>query len=279
MPDINLIPHPLTGTPFGAALDLCLIVAVVTYLASLVTRNYAWIDRRWEVVPPVCCLIVAAAADFESARLNLMTALVIAWSLRLAHTCWRKGGHWKGDYRWTYIRLQMHPISFVIYHMVFVALGHICLIWLFTAPLHQAWLERNTPLNGIDLAAAVLFLAFFIGEAVADQQMWAFQQDKKRRNIAGEEGMQPFMNTGLWRYCRHPNYLCELGMWWVFYLFSVAASGQWVNWTGLGFVLLTAVFVGSVRLTESISAERYPSYRDYQASTPALIPGPRLRRR
>ena len=66
-------------------------------------------------------------------------------------------------------------------------------------------------------------------------------------------------------------------MWWVFYLFSVAASGEWINWTGLGFLLLTPVFTGSIRLTESISAERYPSYAEYRAATPCLIPG--LRRR
>ena len=81
------------------------------------------------------------------------------------------------------------------------------------------------------------------------------------------------MNTGLFRYSRHPNYLCELGMWWVFYLFAVAASGQWIHWTGAGFVALTALFVGSIRLSESISAQKYPSYRDYQASVPCIIPG------
>ena len=34
MSDINLVPHPLTGTPFGAALDLCLIVAAAVLLAD-----------------------------------------------------------------------------------------------------------------------------------------------------------------------------------------------------------------------------------------------------
>ena len=275
------LTHPLTGTPFGVALDLCLIFAALTWLAAVITREYAWIERRWEVVPPICCLIVAAAADFESARLNLMTVLVTVWSLRLSHNIHRKGGFRKGggDYRWDFVRRQMGRVGWAIYHATFMLWGQMLVIWLFTAPVHQAWLWRDASLNWLDAAATVLFLAFLIGETVADGQMWAFQQDKKRRLAAGEDVAQPFINTGLWRYCRHPSWFCELGMWWVFYLFAVAASGQWVHWTGLGFIVLTGIFAGSIRTTEAISVERYPSYRDYQATTPGIIPALRLRRR
>lgn len=84
--------------------------------------------------------------------------------------------------------------------------------WLFTAPIHGAW-GADAPLNGLDIAAAALFVAFLVGQTVADGQMWAFQQDKKCRIAAGEEVAQPFMNAGLFRYSRHPGYLCELGMW------------------------------------------------------------------
>ena len=71
MPDINLIPHPLTGTPFGAALDLCVILGALCWLAAVVTREYSWVDRLWSICPTVFCLIVAAGADFQSARVNL----------------------------------------------------------------------------------------------------------------------------------------------------------------------------------------------------------------
>jgi steroid 5-alpha reductase family enzyme len=39
-------------------------------------------------------------------------------------------------------------------------------------------------------------------------------------------------------------------------------------------VLLTLLFVGSTRFTESISAARYPEYAAYQARTSALVPRP-----
>ena len=46
--------------------------------------------------------------------------------------------------------------------------------------------------------------------------------------------------------------------------------------TVLDLIALTLVFFGSTRLGESISLSRYPSYRDYQASVPRLIPFTRI---
>ena len=64
--------------------------------------------------------------------------------------------------------------------------------------------------------------------------------------------------------------------WWCFLLFAVAASGQWLHWTGIGCLLVTLQIVGSIGPTEAISAARYPDYRAYQAATPMLAPFLRL---
>ena len=127
-------------------------------------------------------------------------------------------------------------------------------------------------MNFLDAIAIALFVVLLVIEVINDEHMWAFQQDKKRKIKAGEPVTQPFVTSGFFKYCRHPSYFCEMGMWHVFYLFGLAATGQWLLWTGLEFISLTLVFVGSTRLTASISLDRYPSYRDYQTSTPRLIP-------
>ena len=280
MTALNFFDHPLTGTPFGFALDLCVILAVAVWLLSVLTRDYSLVDTLWTLLPPVYCLIVAAHEDFGSVRVNIMTALVVAWSARLTFNHARKGGLRlrNMDYRWLYTREKLGRVGFQVLNITFIAPGQMLLIWLFTSPVHQAWLGQETPLGWLDILAVGLFLVLLIGEAVSDEQMWRFQQEKKKRLADGEPVTEPFMDTGLFRYSRHPSYFCELGMWWVFYLFAVAASGQWLNWTGLGVILLTALLAGSIRLTESISAGKYPGYRDYQAVTPVLIPLPRRRR-
>ena len=114
MPDLNLLPHPLIGTPFGAALDLCLILAALVWLASVVTRERYWVDRLWSLCPPAYCVLVAASLDFASPRVNVMTVLVLLWGARLTFNLARKGGYRPGgeDYRWAVVRDRTNPWPF-----------------------------------------------------------------------------------------------------------------------------------------------------------------------
>ena len=109
------------------------------------------------------------------------------------------------------------------------------------------------------------------GETVADQQQWNFQRWKR---AAGPDARPRFVQTGLFRYSRHPNFFFEQAQWWVFVGFAASAAGSLWQPTVLGAVLLTLLFIGSTRFTESISLSRYPEYADYQASTSAIVPWP-----
>ena len=104
---LNFINHPLVGTPYGFALDLCIALAIVCWVLSILTREYSWTDRLWSVVPAVYCLIVAVDLEFQSARVNIMTVLATMWGIRLTFNYALKGGYWVGgeDYRWIYLRL------------------------------------------------------------------------------------------------------------------------------------------------------------------------------
>ena len=181
---------------------------------------------------------MAASLDFEAPRVNLMTALAGLWGIRLTFNLARKGGYRPGseDYRWRVLRERLGPLRFQMLNITFIAPGQMLVVWLFTSPVHRAWLRPEAPLGWLDLLAAALFLSLLAVETVADEQMWAFQQDKKRRVAAGEAVVEPFLTTGLFRYSRHPNYLGDIGQWWAFSLFAVAASGEWLHWTGWGFV-------------------------------------------
>ena len=81
------------------------------------------------------------------------------------------------------------------------------------------------------------------------------------------------MDSGLWRYTRHPNYFGEAVIWWGFFLFAVAGGGWW---TVLSPVLMTFLLmrVSGVALLEKDIAERRPAYRDYIARTSSFIPAP-----
>ena len=71
-----------------------------------------------------------------------------------------------------------------------------------------------------------------------------------------------FFKGGLFRYSRHPNFFCEISIWYIQFLFSFNSVG-W-NYCGLGAVLLNLLFLGSTTLTEKISTEKYPEYNIYR---------------
>jgi steroid 5-alpha reductase family enzyme len=270
------MPMPLLdpGTPLAPALVLCAVFAVLCWLLSIATGNYSQVDRLWSMAPPLYVCWFAAAGDFADPRLNLMAMLTLLWGVRLTYNFARKGGYrWSDeDYRWPELRRLLGPVWFQALNATFIAPFQNLLLLLLAAPAYVAWQHRGNPLEAVDYGAAVAFLVFLAGETVADEQQWRFQNAKRLRQARGEAVDAEFLTTGLFHFSRHPNFFCEQAMWWSIYLFSVAASNVWVNWSISGAVLLTLLFQGSTWFTERLTLAKYPAYRDYQETTSQLIP-------
>jgi steroid 5-alpha reductase family enzyme len=260
-----------------------LVVATVCFLVSELTRNYSQVDKLWSLIPIVYSWITVAASP--SPRLYVMASLVTLWGLRLSYNFSRKGGYniipWKGeeDYRWKILRgnpVLKGRLRFGLFNFFFISLYQNILISLFSSPLLLASLYPDKPMNVIDLAATLLMITFLVTESLADDQLFKFHQLKKYEQNTGElykESLKKgFMTEGLWKYARHPNFTSEQAIWIFFYFFGVSASGQWINITLVGPVLLVLIFIGSSRLTESISSSKYPEYSVYQKEVPKFIP-------
>jgi steroid 5-alpha reductase family enzyme len=163
-------------------------------------------------------------------------------------------------------------VWFQVLNATFLAPFQNYLLLLIVVPSYAAYRFIGTPLNVLDYAAAIAFVVFFLGEAVADEQQWRFQTNKYAAIARGETPSADFITTGLFRYSRHPNFFCEQAMWWTYYGFSIAAGAGWLNWTITGAALLTLLFQASTGLTEKISARKYPAYAGYQRTTRRLMP-------
>jgi steroid 5-alpha reductase family enzyme len=254
-------------------LYLCAGVVLTTWLLSLVTREYSWVDRIWSLVPIAYVALFSAGAGFADARLDLMLALVALWGIRLTFNYARKGGYAPGgeDYRWGVLRGRLRPWQYQVFNFFFISLYQNVILLLITLPAYTA-LQHRSPLRAWDTVLAVVFLAFLAGETVADQQQWTFQRHKRAELAAGREPAARFVRTGLFRYSRHPNFFFEQAQWWVVFVFGALAAGSPWQWTVAGAVLLTLLFISSTRFTESISLGRYPEYAEYQRRTSMLVP-------
>jgi steroid 5-alpha reductase family enzyme len=254
---------------------VCAVVITICWMLSMIFREYSWVDRVWSIVPPVYVGIFAAQAHWHDARLNLMTVLTALWGARLTFNYARKGGYAPGgeDYRWSILRARMAPWQWQLFNLGFIAIYQNALLLAIALPAYTV-AHHPSPLGMADGVAAMCFVALLVGETVADQQQWNFHQTKKTSAAAGIAETKGFLDRGMWAWSRHPNFFCEVGQWWVVYLFAVIASGQALHLTVLGPVLLTLLFHGSTTFTESISASKYPAYAEYQRRVSRILPMP-----
>lgn len=264
-------------------MTLMIAVAALCFTVSEITRNYSQVDKLWSLLPPAYAWITVAA--FPTTRTVIMAVLVTMWGLRLSYNFHRKGGYnivpWRGeeDYRWKILRdspALKGRMRFGLFNLLFISLYQNIIILLFTTPILLAALHPSTPLSVTDIAAALLMLTFLITETIADNQQFRFQTLKRSGSGGSGEYRESlskgFLTEGLWKFVRHPNFASEQAIWISFYLFGVAASGNWFNFTLLGPVLLVLLFIGSSVMTEKISSSKYPEYSTYQKEVPKFIP-------
>ena len=260
-------------------------LALYCFVVGELTKNVSQVDKLWSIAPIVYAGYVAYASDFE-VRTSLIAILVAIWGLRLSYNFSRRGGYtwkfWTGeeDYRWEVLRNDpkfQRPWVWSLFNLSFICGYQMALILYFTLPiLLTVDPIRGTELQLGDYIIAGCMIGFIIMETIADQQQYEFQSMKYALLNKGDELPAPynkgFITSGLWSKMRHPNYFAEQAIWICVYAFSVVASGQWINWTIGGVILLIILFRGSSNFSESISAEKYPAYLEYQKKVSRFLP-------
>jgi steroid 5-alpha reductase family enzyme len=209
----------------------------------------------------------------------------------LTFNYWRRGGYSIGseDYRWSIIRSKVNNrFLFFLFNITFISLTQSLLLFFITTPTYVFLLLSTVPdaeQTGIPyLAFSRALLFFVILETVADQQQWTFQKAKRlyektaripaeyRSSFTFEDLDRGFVVKGLWSLCRHPNCVAEQSFWVTLYVWACYSTETYVNWTGIGALGYILLFQGSTVFTESITANKYCEYRDYQARVGMFVP-------
>ena len=266
-PDFSMRPL-LTVIVIAAAF------CVFAWTASLVSGDTSWVDRGWSIVPVIYLWVFAAYAHLANSRLDIMAVAVTIWGARLTYNFARKGGY-SGveDYRWPVLRAGMKHWQFQLFNVFFIVLYQNFILVLMTLPAYTAYENRaRTNFGLLDALLVTAFLLCTVGETVADEEQWRFQSSKHEVIALGHVPEGEFLESGMFRYSRHPNYFFELAQWWILFFIGCRAADSLGQWTVVGVVLLTLLFIGSTRFTESITLGRYPSYVNYQQRTSPIIP-------
>lgn len=249
--------------PYFLALVVILGIGIASWLLSVQRNDVSFVDSLWSLFFLAAAGVFAFAEETLSLRGALVLTLVTIWSLRLSVYITSRNWGEPEDYRYQTIRANNEPgFAFKSLYIVFGLQG--VLAWFVAMPLLPA-ITSDVPLNALDLAAALLWITGFVFEAGGDYQLATFKANKESRGRV--------LNTGLWRYTRHPNYFGDFCIWWSFYLFAVASGGWW----SIASPLLMSILllkVSGVAMLENTITDRRPGYADYIRNTNAFFPGP-----
>lgn len=250
--------------PYLIALFVILAVGIASWVVSVIKKDVSFVDSLWSLFFLVAAVVFAFAAEPLSMKGKLVLLLVAIWALRLSIYITARNWGEPEDYRYQSIRANNEPgFTFKSLYIVFGLQG--VLAWLVALPLLPA-ITSGSALNWIDAVAAALWLVGFVFEAGGDYQLSRFK--------ARADSMGQVLDTGLWRYTRHPNYFGDFCIWWSFYLFAVASGGWWSILSPLLMSLLL-LKVSGVAMLENTISDRRPAYAEYIRRTNAFFPGPR----
>ena len=254
---------PMLASALAVAVPLVLLWGL-----SVRIRDASIIDSFWGMGFVLVAWTTFLLTDGYGLRALLLVGLTSIWGIRLtAHIAIRN--HGKGeDPRYTAMREAWGPrFWWVSLFTVFALQG--VLIWIISLP-QQVAIPSAQPsgLTSLDVLGAAVWAVGFYFEVVGDRQLARFKADPAN---AGR-----VLDTGLWRYTRHPNYFGDAMVWWG--LFLPSASAPW-GWATVGSpVIMTYLLrrVSGVPMLEKGMAERRPGYADYVRRTSPFFPRPPL---
>ncbi len=253
--------------------NFILLVAIMTilWLISVKIRDVSFIDAFWAY--GMAIMAGASILHVENASWLGWTifGLTVTWGVRLGthlYLRWSKEGE---DPRYTKIigtAMKKKGWSFAQTALLKAWMLQIPLLFLVCLPAQIGILLAGDqglgPIAIVGLVLAVIGIAF---ETIGDAQLKTFKADPSNKGKV--------LDTGLWRYTRHPNYFGDFCAWWGIWL--VAAQVGWPVWVAIvGPLFLSFTLTkwsGAPMLEYSLRKNR-PDYVDYIERTSGFFPMP-----
>jgi steroid 5-alpha reductase family enzyme len=264
-----LLHHPV----WAANLFYFVFVDLVFFAIALLQRSSWLIDPYWTLLPIGLAGFYLAhpQAQPDWNRVALSWTALLVWSVRLTANYFRRE-RWRFGLRedWRYAKMRAERPGFWWEQLFVVQLAqHLMLVGL-SLPF-WAVAFRNPPVGPLDVLCFAGALAGVGVAHAADGQLDRFMRENEARVHRGEPRVR-LLETGLWRYSRHPNYFGEQLFWWSIAGFGVAVGEPWVV---IGTAFNSCVLAGVTVMTERRMLqvpERRAAYEAYRRRTSVWVP-------
>ncbi len=249
---------PIFALCFGVAFLIQWLMFVPAFIYQ--TERYYDLTGSLTYISLALLTLLVGAAD---PRAFLIGALVLIWASRLGSFLFIRISKAGEDRRFRSIKPD-----FLQFLMTWTLQGLWVSVTLATG-LAALTTASPVPLGWFAVAGAFLWIAGFAMEVIADTQ--------KSRFNARPENKGRFINEGLWRWSRHPNYFGEILLWVGIAVIALPVLQGWQYATLISpvFVVFLLTKISGVRMLENRAEKLWggdPEYQAYKATTPTLIP-------
>ncbi|MBN1151891.1 MAG: DUF1295 domain-containing protein [Dehalococcoidia bacterium] len=251
-------------TTFLVAFVVVGVLFNTLFLVALRLRDNSIVDVAWGAGFILVALATLGYSGTTELRQLLVVALVLVWGLRLAIRIYRRNRGKGEDFRYKKWREDWGDRWRInAYVRVFVTQG----VWmlLVTVPITFVNAYAGPALGWLDVLGVLVWLVGFCFEAVGDWQLDRFIKRKPARGSV--------LDTGLWRYTRHPNYFGEVTQWWGVYVIVLSVPLGWATFVGPCAITATILFYSGIPLLEKTMMQN-PAYVDYAKRTSVFFPVP-----
>ncbi|MBL7701003.1 MAG: DUF1295 domain-containing protein [Ferruginibacter sp.] len=239
------------------------IYATIWFAIAVYVKRNDVADIAWGIGYIIICAFLFIRYP-SSAVVKVLYALVTAWGLRLGLHIYTRNKNKTEDYRYKAWRDEWGSYFYLRSYLQVFLLQGLFLMIIISPVIHAAaaGLVRWNIFTWIGLCG--WFIGFYF-QAVADWQLAAFKSNQKNKGLV--------IQSGLWKYSRHPNYFGEIVMWWSIFIITIPLTNSFyfiVSPLTITFLLL---FVSGIPMLEK-KYEGNAAFQAYKKRTSALIPMP-----
>jgi steroid 5-alpha reductase family enzyme len=248
----------------GISALLALIIMTFVWMLSLVKKDMSIVDWFWGLGFIAITMHFAYRLDDLQPKQFLVSYLVTLWGLRLAiHIFIRNRG--KGeDPRYQAFRANWKENTWWIsFFKVFMLQGVLMLV--ISLSVINIMYDSGDYLSKINQLGIVIWLLGWFFESTADYQLLKFKKNPANKGKV--------MDSGLWRYTRHPNYFGEVCVWWGMFLISIGSGYWYVSILSPLLITFLLLKVSGVTLLEK-RYEGNDKYAEYKRKTSTFFPLP-----
>jgi len=221
-------------------------------------------DIAWGIGYILLCVFLFISHPASPVLLALYT-LVTAWGLRLSLHIYTRNKNKAEDYRYKAWRDEWGKYFYLrSYLQVFLLQGIFLLIII--SPVIHAAVAPAVSWNIFTWIGLCCWMIGFYFQAVADWQLVVFKKNPNNKGV--------IIQTGLWKYSRHPNYFGEILMWWSIFIITIPYTNSFYFIVSPLTITLLLVFISGIPMLEK-KYKGNAAFEDYKKRTSALIPMPR----